>query len=50
VGHYLQHRGASASHLSTAGLGASLPRVPNTSRAGRRINRRVEIVIEDPGT
>jgi outer membrane protein OmpA-like peptidoglycan-associated protein len=42
---YLQLRGVPTSQLSATGHGSERPRFPNSSRAGRRLNRRVEIVI-----
>jgi len=45
---YLESRGVARSRMTVRGLGLSEPRVPNTTRAGRRINRRVEVWIRAP--
>ncbi len=43
----LAARGVSGDRLDTAGHGESRPTAPNTSRAGRAKNRRVEFIIAD---
>jgi outer membrane protein OmpA-like peptidoglycan-associated protein len=50
VARRLQARGVGQDQVSATGFGAGLLRFGNTSRAGRRLNRRVEIVIENPGS
>ncbi len=43
---YLQGKGVVEQRLVSDGKGESAPRASNTSEEGRRLNRRVEIVIE----
>jgi len=45
VKHYLEDRSIPASRISTYGYGESNPRVSNSTRAGRQLNRRVEMLI-----
>jgi outer membrane protein OmpA-like peptidoglycan-associated protein len=42
--------GSKLGDLAVKGIGEAQPRFPNTSRAGRRLNRRVELQIEAPGS
>jgi outer membrane protein OmpA-like peptidoglycan-associated protein len=46
VVNYLKKKGVSAKRLMALGLGSSRPLVPNTTRANRLQNRRVEYVLE----
>jgi general secretion pathway protein A len=46
---YLTGKGISLQRMRTAGLGGANPVMPNTTAAGRRANRRVEIVPTGPG-
>ena len=48
VARYLQGRGVAPGRLSASGFGDRQPLASNSSPAGRRLNRRVEIVIENP--
>ena len=43
---YLQSKGIIDQRVVSTGKGESAPRVGNTSEEGRRLNRRVEIIIE----
>jgi outer membrane protein OmpA-like peptidoglycan-associated protein len=45
VKEYLIKRGIKASRLKAVGYGESKPKVPNTSRKNKRVNRRVEFTI-----
>ncbi|ODS23455.1 hypothetical protein AB835_08835 [Candidatus Endobugula sertula] len=45
VKNYLVNRGVDASSMTTSGKGESFPIEPNTTKAGRQKNRRVEISI-----
>jgi outer membrane protein OmpA-like peptidoglycan-associated protein len=49
VASYLALHGLARSTMSVRGAGNSEPRVPNTTGAGRRINRRVELRVETAG-
>ena len=44
---YLISKGVASSRLEARGFGESKPLVPNTTRAGKRTNRRVEINLKD---
>jgi general secretion pathway protein A len=46
---YLAGKGINLQRMRTAGLGGANPVMPNTTAAGRRANRRVEIVPTGPG-
>ncbi|MHB8623152.1 MAG: OmpA family protein [Sulfuricaulis sp.] len=46
VNDYLLNRGVLVQRLTYRGRGASSPLAPNATEAGRRLNRRVEIIIE----
>lgn len=43
----LENMGVAADRISTRGFGESLPVASNATRAGRQLNRRVEIVLSD---
>lgn len=43
---YLIRRGVSGERLRTEGRGESEPREPNTTEAGRQLNRRVELYVK----
>ena len=45
---YLLGQGVASERLQTAGKGALLPVIDNTTAANREQNRRVEIIISDP--
>lgn len=45
VVHYLKEKGIDPLRLSASGLGQYRPRVSNDTKEGRRLNRRIEIVI-----
>lgn len=49
VGSYLVAQGVGASRVATRGLGSAMPVTGNESAAGRQQNRRVEIVVLNPG-
>jgi outer membrane protein OmpA-like peptidoglycan-associated protein len=42
---YLVNKGISSERIFTQGYGSAFPRGDNTTEAGRRLNRRVEIKI-----
>lgn len=46
VGNYLRGQGVIPQRLAVVGQGESAPRASNATEAGRRLNRRVEIVVE----
>lgn len=46
VADYLRENGVTAENLHCIGLGAAQPRADNGTEDGRRLNRRVEVVIE----
>ena len=46
---YLVKQGVAAERVSSAGFGASRPKVPNLTAANRAKNRRVEFKITDQG-
>lgn len=46
VKQFLASRGIGASRIETRGFGEEVPVAKNTTKAGRRLNRRVEIVIK----
>lgn len=46
VKQYLQSRGINATRIETRGFGEEVPVSSNTTKAGRKLNRRVEIVIK----
>lgn len=46
VKQFLASRGINASRIETRGFGEEVPVAKNTTQAGRRLNRRVEIVIK----
>jgi outer membrane protein OmpA-like peptidoglycan-associated protein len=49
VGAYLVQRGVAANRIATRGMGPSMPIAPNDTAEGRQQNRRVDIIILDPG-
>jgi outer membrane protein OmpA-like peptidoglycan-associated protein len=49
VQRFLVDNGIEASRVIARGYGLSMPIAPNDTPAGRQLNRRVEIVILDPG-
>lgn len=48
VSGYLGSRGIAASRITASGRGESLPVAGNDNAAGRQLNRRVEVTIQDP--
>ena len=50
VADYLHARGVDSKILSAKGRGDTHPVAPNNTAAGRAQNRRIEIVVEGPGT
>lgn len=46
VSQYLQSKGISPMRLTAKGLGETMPVMPNTTKAGRDKNRRVELKVE----
>ena len=46
----LTARGVNPSRIAAQGLGEAQPVAANSSESGRQQNRRVEVVISDPGT
>lgn len=46
VKNYLIERGVSAIRLKSKGFGEAVPKVPNTNKESRAINRRVEFIIK----
>ena len=50
VANYLRGRGVSPDILSAKGRGETHPVAPNNTPAGRAQNRRIEIVVEGPGS
>lgn len=48
VKEYLVSRGIDKDRISTSGRGESMPVASNETAAGRQLNRRVEILIENP--
>lgn len=48
VSDYLRQHGIASQRLSTSGIGMDQPVASNNSEMGRRQNRRVEIIIENP--
>ena len=49
VAEYLVSNGIDINRVETSGLGSSKPLAPNTTDAGRKKNRRVELLIHDGG-
>ncbi len=47
---YLVHQGIAAARFTTAGLGEGSPVAGNDSAGGRQLNRRVEVIIENPAS
>lgn len=47
---YLVQRGIASRRISTVGIGEERPVATNDSVAGRQQNRRVAVIIEDPGS
>lgn len=47
---YLVQRGIASRRISTVGVGEERPVATNDSAAGRQQNRRVAVIIEDPGS
>ncbi len=45
LGAYLVKRGVARTRLTAVGYGETRPKVPNTSKKNRAINRRVEFII-----
>jgi chemotaxis protein MotB len=50
VANYLRNRGVNPNILSAKGRGETHPVAPNNTPEGRGKNRRIEIVVEGPGT
>ena len=48
VRHFLTQQGIASGRITTAGMGMERPVASNTSASGRQMNRRVEIIIENP--
>ena len=48
VKRYLTTRGIDAARIETRGFGEEVPVSSNTTKAGRKLNRRVEVVIKSP--
>lgn len=48
VRHFLTQQGIASGRITTAGLGMDRPVASNASANGRQMNRRVEIIIENP--
>lgn len=48
VRHFLTQQGIASGRITTAGMGMDRPVASNTSATGRQMNRRVEIIIENP--
>lgn len=48
VSDYLSSQGVASSRISASGKGEALPVADNDTSAGRQLNRRVEITIENP--
>jgi outer membrane protein OmpA-like peptidoglycan-associated protein len=46
---YLVRQGIDTSRITTTGAGESMPVTTNNTEAGRQQNRRVEIIISNPG-
>jgi outer membrane protein OmpA-like peptidoglycan-associated protein len=48
VRHFLTEQGIASGRITTAGMGMDRPVASNASATGRQMNRRVEIIIENP--
>ncbi len=48
VRHFLTQRGIASGRITTAGIGMDRPVASNASATGRQMNRRVEVIIENP--
>ncbi len=46
--HFLTQQGIASGRITTAGIGMDRPVASNASATGRQMNRRVEIIIENP--